>query len=108
MLLAGAVFALVSAVVFLLADDVPLLLVGRLLSGFSAGIFTGTATAAVVEAAPPDWRDRAAVMATIANVGGLGLGPLLAGILVQYAPHPLQLSLRRAHRAGGAGRAPRC
>jgi MFS family permease len=91
-LLAGAVFALASAAVFLLADDVPLLLVGRLLSGFSAGIFTGTATAAVVEAAPPEGRDRAAVMATIANVGGLGLGPLLAGILVQYAPHPLQLS----------------
>jgi len=91
-LLAGAVFALASAAVFLLADDVPLLLIGRLLSGFSAGIFTGTATAAVVEAAPPEGRDRAAVMATIANVGGLGLGPLLAGILVQYAPHPLQLS----------------
>ena len=91
-LLAGAVFALASAAVFLLADDVPLLLIGRLLSGFSAGIFTGTATAAVVEAAPPEGRDRAAVMATIANVGGLGLGPLLAGILVQYAPYPLQLS----------------
>ncbi|MCW2593281.1 MAG: arabinose efflux permease family protein [Mycobacterium sp.] len=91
-LLAGAVFAVASAAVFLLADDVPLLLVGRLLSGFSAGIFTGTATAAVVEAAPPERRDRAAVMATIANVGGLGLGPLLAGVLVQYAPHPLQLS----------------
>jgi MFS family permease len=91
-LLAGAVFALASAFVFLLADEVPLLLVARLLSGFSAGIFTGTATAAVVEAAPPEGRDRAAVMATIANVGGLGLGPLLAGILVQYAPYPLQLS----------------
>jgi len=91
-LVAGAVFALVSAAVFLVADDVPLLLVGRLLSGFSAGIFTGTATAAVVEAAPPERKGRAAVMATIANVGGLGLGPLVAGVLVEYAPHPLQLS----------------
>ena len=91
-LLAGAAFALASAAVFLVADDVPLLLVGRLLSGFSAGIFTGTATAAVVEAAPPERRGRAAVMATIANVGGLGLGPLVAGVLVQYAPAPLHLS----------------
>ena len=91
-LLGGAAFALVSAAVFLVADDVPLLLVGRLLSGFSAGIFTGTATAAVVEAAPPDRKGRAVVMATIANVGGLGLGPLLAGVLVQYAPAPLHLS----------------
>jgi MFS family permease len=91
-LLAGAAFALVSAVVFLVADDVTLLLIGRLLSGFSAGIFTGTATAAVVEAAPAAQRDRAAVAATIANIGGLGAGPLLAGLLVEYAPHPLQLS----------------
>ncbi|MDT5266177.1 MAG: hypothetical protein QOI90_2803, partial [Mycobacterium sp.] len=90
-LLAGAAFALASAVVFLFADDVALLLVARLLSGLSAGIFTGTATAAVVEAAPPAQRDRAAVVATIANIGGLGAGPLLAGVLVEYAPHPLQL-----------------
>lgn len=91
-LLGGAAFALASAVIFLVADDVPLLLIGRLLSGLSAGIFTGTATAAVVEAAPDAQRDRAAVVATIANVGGLGIGPVLAGLLVQYAPHPLQLS----------------
>jgi MFS family permease len=92
MLLVGAAFALLSAVVFLFADDIPLLLVGRLLSGLSAGIFTGTATAAVVEAVPPARRDRAAVAATIANVGGLGAGPVLAGLLVQYVPRPLQTS----------------
>jgi MFS family permease len=92
MLMAGVVFALVSAVVFLLADSVPMLIVGRVLSGLSAGVFTGTATAAVIEAAPQSWRTRAATVATIANVGGLGAGPVLAGVLVQYAPHPLQLS----------------
>jgi MFS family permease len=91
-LLAGAGFALASAVVFLFADDVPLLLVGRVLSGLSAGIFTGTATAAIIEAAPEDQRDRATAIATVANIGGLGAGPLLAGFLVQYAPDPLQLS----------------
>jgi MFS family permease len=71
---------------------VPLLLVGRLFSGLSAGIFTGTATAAVVEAAPEHWRTRAAAVATVANIGGLGAGPMVAGVLVQYAPHPLHLS----------------
>lgn len=91
-LLAGVAFAVVSAVVFLVADSVPTLLVGRVLSGLSAGIFTGTATAAVIEAAPPRWRDRAAAVATVANIGGLGLGPLLAGLLVQYAPQPLHLA----------------
>lgn len=91
-LLAGVACALVSAVVFLLADSVPALLVGRVLSGLSAGIFTGTATAAVIEAAPPSWRGRAAAVATVANIGGLGTGPVLAGLLAQYAPDPLKLT----------------
>lgn len=91
-LLAGVAFAISSAVVFLVADSVALLLVGRVLSGVSAGIFTGTATAAVIEAAPEHWRSRAAAVATVANIGGLGMGPLLAGVLVQYAPQPLHLS----------------
>jgi MFS family permease len=91
-LLAGVVFALASAAVFLIAHSVPMLLVGRLLSGLSAGVFTGTATVAVIEAAPPSWRTRAAAVATIANIGGLGAGPLLAGLLVEYAPAPLHLS----------------
>lgn len=91
-LLAGVGFALASAVVFLTADSVTVLMVGRVLSGLSAGVFTGTATAAVIEAAPPPWRDRAAAVATVANIGGLGGGPLLAGFLVQYAPDPLGLS----------------
>ncbi|OBK73829.1 MFS transporter [Mycobacterium sp. 1274761.0] len=92
LLLAGTAFALGSAAVFLAADSVAVLLVGRLLSGLSAGIFTGTATAAIIEAAPPKWHNRAAAVATAANVGGLGGGPLLAGLLVQYAPDPLQLT----------------
>ena len=91
-LLAGVVFALASAAVFLVADSVSLLLVARVLSGLSAGVFTGTATAAVIEAAPESWRTRAAAVATVANMGGLGIGPLLAGLLVEYAPAPLHLS----------------
>jgi MFS family permease len=91
-LLVGVAFALASAAVFLVADSVPMLLVGRVLSGLSAGVFTGTATAAVIEAAPEKWRTRAAAVATVANMGGLGTGPLLAGLLVEYAPAPLHLS----------------
>src|SRR6476469_6169218 len=91
-LLAGVVFAVASAAAFLVAHSVSMLLVGRVLSGLSAGIFTGTATAAVIEAAPENWRTRAAAVATVANMGGLGLGPLLAGVLVEYAPAPLHLS----------------
>ena len=107
-LLAGTLFALASAAVFLAADSVPLLLVGRVLSGLSAGIFTGTATAAVIEAAPPNWHTRAAAVATVANVGGLGGGPLLAGLLVQYAPAAPPSDLHRAHRVGCCWPRSRC
>ena len=92
MLLVGIVCALASAGVFLVADSVAVLLVGRVLSGLSAGLFTGTATAAVIEAAPPSWRGRAAAVATVANIGGLGAGPLLAGLLVEYVNWPLHLT----------------
>ena len=30
-------------------------------------------------------------MATAANMDGLGLGPLIAGLFAQYAPHPTTL-----------------
>jgi MFS family permease len=90
-LLAGALCALASAAVFLNADSMAQLLVGRVLSGLSAGLFTGTATAAVIEAAPPSWRTRAPAVATIANMGGLSSGPILAGLLVQYEPAPLRM-----------------
>jgi MFS family permease len=90
-LFAGLGFAASSSVVFLLAHALPALLVGRLLSGFSAGIFTGTATAALVDLARSELRARATLIATVANIGGLGLGSLLAGALAQLAPDPLRL-----------------
>ncbi|MFB6522224.1 MFS transporter [Streptomyces sp. NPDC056401] len=90
-LLAGLGFAAASAVCFLCADGMPWLYAGRLLSGLSAGLFTGAATAYVMELAPPGGASRATFVATAANMGGLGCGPLLAGILAQYASWPLYL-----------------
>src|SRR2546428_4966125 len=74
-LLPGLAFSALSAVVFLLADGLGLLIAGRVLSGLSAGIFTGTATATLLDLAPPEQRGRATLVATVANIGGLGLGP---------------------------------
>ncbi|HEY1523201.1 MAG TPA: MFS transporter [Solirubrobacteraceae bacterium] len=91
-LLLGLAMSALSAVVFLLAQGLAPLLVGRLLSGLSAGIFTGTATATLVDLAGPEARGRATLVAAVANIGGLGCGPLLAGILAQLAPLPLRLS----------------
>jgi MFS family permease len=88
-LLAGLTLAGASSIVFLLADSVGVLIVGRVLSGLSAGIFTGTATATLVDLAEDS--GKATLIGTIANMGGLGAGPLLAGLLSRYAPAPLQL-----------------
>jgi MFS family permease len=91
MLQAGLVASAAAAIVFLFADATAWLFVGRVLSGLSAGIFTGTATAAIVDVAPEEGRARASLVAASANMGGLGLGPLLAGVLAEYAPAPLKL-----------------
>jgi MFS family permease len=88
----GLVLSALSAVCFLIANGLPLLLVGRVLSGLSAGIFTGTATATLVDMAAPDRRGRATLVATVANMGALGTGPLLAGLLSQWASSPLRLT----------------
>ncbi|MFE2944213.1 MFS transporter [Streptomyces sp. NPDC059255] len=80
-----------SALCFLFEGGLPLLFTGRLFSGFAAGLLSGTATACVLELAPPGREARAGLAATAANMGGLGCGPLLSGILAQYAPWPLAL-----------------
>ncbi|WP_072805538.1 MFS transporter [Rhodococcoides yunnanense] len=92
MLLAGIAFGVVSALVFVFAGSLTELLIGRVLSGLSAGIFVGTATVTLVEMVPDKWRAHAPAIATAANIGGLGLGPLVAGLLVQYLPQPLHLT----------------
>ena len=90
-LLPGLALAALSAVAFLVADGLAVLLVGRVLSGLSAGIFTGTATATLLDLAAPERRARATLVATIANMGGLGCGALLAALLSQWAGSPLRL-----------------
>jgi MFS family permease len=80
-----------STVVFILAPNVGVLMAARILSGFSAGLMTGTATATLTELIPASASRRASLVATAANMGGLGLGPLIAGLFAQYGPHPTVL-----------------
>ncbi|MCM2129463.1 MFS transporter [Larsenimonas rhizosphaerae] len=91
MLAVGLVCALASNLFFMSDGTLWWLLAGRFLSGLSAGLFTATATVAVIELAPERLKNRAAIIATAANMGGLGLGPLTAGALAQYLPSPLVL-----------------
>lgn len=87
----GIVLALASAIVFLCAGQLWMLYIGRVLSGLSAGIFTATGTAAVIENAPSSRKNLASALATAANIGGLGLGILMAGIVAELSQWPLRM-----------------
>ena len=82
-----------SGVIFLLWPSVPGLLVARVVSGVSVGMLTATATAYLSELDATGRgglpRRRAEITATAANLGGIGLGPLVSGFLAQYAGSPL-------------------
>ena len=73
---------------FVLAQQVLVLLAGRLLSGLAAGLMTGTAAAGLAELHPAGNTRPAERLATITNLGAMGLGPLVAGLFAQFAPAP--------------------
>ena len=86
-------FNLVSAAIFLLAPELPGLIVARIINGIGVGLTTATATAYLAElhlgsTSTPSQR-KTQVVATAANLGGIGVGPLVAGLLAEYVGHPL-------------------
>ena len=83
-LLPALVVQIVAGVVFVAWPALPGLLLARVLSGLGIGAVTATATAWLSELHGAD-RRRAQVVATGANLGGLGLGGLISGALAQWA-----------------------
>jgi hypothetical protein len=82
-----------SGVIFLLWPTVAGLLLARVVSGISVGMLTATATAFLSELDAAGRggmsRRRAEIIATAANLGGIGFGALVSGFLAQYAGAPL-------------------
>jgi MFS family permease len=93
LLIPAAGLAMVSAIVFLTWKSVPGLLLARVLSGISIGAAASTATAYLAELhavhRPNAAGTRAQITATTVNMGGLGVGALIAGLLAQWVGHPL-------------------
>lgn len=93
-MLPAIVLSVASALLFAGWTSVPALLVARLLSGLSVGLLTATATAYLddldQQTRPGASRTRANVVATAANLGGLGLGPLVSGLFAEHVGAPLR------------------
>jgi MFS family permease len=84
---------LLAAVMFLTWHQLGWLLAARFITGLGVGLLTATATAHLTElhrsARPGASPQRATMVGTAANIGGIGLGPLVAGFLAEYAARPL-------------------
>ncbi|MEO3821292.1 MFS transporter [Plantactinospora sp. B24E8] len=89
------VVQLLACLVFVLWPALSGILLARVLSGLSIGLLSGPATAYLIElhraARPEAAREHAEIVATAANLGGIAAGPLLSGLLAEWAPAPLRL-----------------
>src|SRR5262245_8792903 len=93
-LIPAMALAAVAAVLFITWQSLPGLLLARVLTGLALGATVATATAylADLDAGPEGAvTRRSGIVSAIANVGGLALGPLAAGLLARYAPNALTL-----------------
>jgi len=93
MVLLGILLQIPAALIDIGWDGVPGLLIARVISGIGVGAMTAAAAAYLTElgAARHHGGQQRTVTAviTMANIGGLALGPLIAGFLATWAPAPL-------------------
>ncbi len=76
-----------AALVFIFADSLEMLFVGRLLSGLALPLASGAGTAWIAELCED--RCTAASLSAGAILAGLGLGALISGLLAEYSNEPL-------------------
>ena len=90
-------FGVAAAAVMAWWPTLPGLLVGRVLTGVAVGLMASTATIYLTDlyraGHPAQLRSRVpATVASVASLGGLSLGPLVAGVLLRWAGHPFTTS----------------
>jgi MFS family permease len=93
-LVPALVLELAATVLFLVWPALPGLMLARLITGLGVGMVTATATAYLHElhaaGRPGAGNGRFEAVSTVANIGGLGIGPLVAGGLAQFVTAPLR------------------
>lgn len=83
-LLIAIISAIIGTAILGNAQGLAWLIVGRFIYGIGIAASLGNATAALVESEPNGNERRASQAAGVALFGGLALGPLIAGLLVEY------------------------
>lgn len=84
--------SIVSTLIFLVSFDVWMLYAARILEGIAYGAFTGTAVAFLIINTPPNKLGTAIKLSGITVLIGFGLGPAIAGLIVEYVSfQPLRL-----------------
>lgn len=86
-ILAAVFISIVASLVFIFADALNMLFIGRLLSGLALPLASGAGTAWIVELCED--RCTAASLSAGAILAGLGLGALISGLLAEYSTEPL-------------------
>ena len=92
-MLAAVATMMVAMGVLAVWKGLPGVLIGRLITGVAVGLAAGTAITYLIElrlrADPTASAVRARTIGTSVTVGALGIGPLIAGCLAQWASQPL-------------------
>ncbi|MGM0835364.1 MAG: MFS transporter [Bacillota bacterium] len=84
--------SITSTLFFLGSQSAWMLYVARLLEGIAYGAFTGTAVAFLMKQTPPNKVSTALKLSGITILVGFGLGPAIAGLILQYLQwQPLRL-----------------
>jgi acetolactate synthase, small subunit len=92
LLIPGVFFTIVGSVLFALSDNFTMLLISRIFQGISVGMLNGVAVAALTELDARHNRIKAAFIGSMAVTIGNALGPILSGLLGEYAPFPMKLA----------------
>ncbi|MEG2630382.1 MAG: MFS transporter [Comamonas sp.] len=85
----GLGMAIIGTFISLIAWDVTSLSVGRLLVGVASSMVTTSATLGLAKLSPPGNVQRVAMMSGFLIALGFGVGPLVGGVIGQWAPYPL-------------------
>ena len=90
-LAAALVLDAAAMAVFLGADGVGWLVVARIVQGLATGAGVGVLGAYLLDLQPADGSRLGSLVNSAAPTTGLGVGAVVTGVLVQWAPHPTRL-----------------